>query len=163
MRSYAILCEAEVRLSRWYADSMFVDTVVKSTRTEPHLFLSWICNKGAGPVKILPELTDDEVRILRSKNGSLIDPDNLPMTWQAMRELWIKRDNEDDLTEDEVEFMDIFEKLPVPYGLLEKHERLRSFVSKLDQIWRVMEVITAGQGSKLLELDSKKYTKSQGV
>ena len=108
-------------------------------------------------------MSDDEVRILRSKNGSLIDPNNLPITWQAMRELWVRQADEDELTEDEVEFLSVFEKLPVPYGLLEEHERSGSFVGKLDHIWRAMEVASAGRAEILLEMDGKKYVRSQGV
>src|SRR5207248_1654858 len=102
VRSFAVIREVESRLAKWHADSMFVDAVTSSTVTTPYLLQSWICRKGMGPIIILPELTDDEVTVLRSKNDSLVDANNLPTTWQAMCELWEKQVHDDDLTEDEV-------------------------------------------------------------
>ena len=145
---------------------MFVKEVVKSTRTVPHLLESWICNKGVGPVKDIPDLSEDEITLIRSKNSSSDDVANdlLPKTWQAMRELWLKQAHgRDDLTEDEARYVKVFDELPIPYGLLKKHESRTSFVCKLDNIWRAMEVASAGQAKRLLELDLKRYITSRGV
>ena len=165
IRSFAIYCEVQARLSRWYGDSMFVEEVTKSTRTVPHLLESWICNKGVGPVKDLPELSPQEMTLIRSKDSqSDFANDLLPKTWQAMCELWLKQVRGGvDLTEDEARCIEVFDELPVPYGLLEEHERRAAFISRLDHIWRAMEVATAGRAERLLELDLKRYVASRGV
>lgn len=164
LQSYAINWETSIRLFSWHADDVFVDTVTKSTRTTSYLLESWECNKGDGPIEMLPELNDDETELIRNKGGIVIaDEDSLPKTWTLMCELWIQQFNEGDLSEEEVEYVTIFKELPVPYGLLEEHERRTSFTNKLDCIWRVMEVASAGIGSRLLEIDLAKHNKSQGV
>lgn len=163
LRAFAIHREVQNRLSEWYADSMFIDAVRSSTQTVPHLLDSWICNKGAGPVKVLPDLTDAEASIIRRKDNSLDIAIDAPETWPAMRDLWARQAYGADLTKDEVEFVKVFEELPVPYNLLKEHERRPSFVCKLDHIWYTLEVATAGNMARLLELDFKKYVRSQGV
>jgi hypothetical protein len=114
---------------------------------------------------MLPDLNDDEIAAIRDKGKvTITDPDRLPKTWIVMYDLWARQLHEGGLTEEEVEYITIFGELPVPYGLLKDHERCISFVDRLDQIWRAMEVAAVMTGSnRLLEIDLQKYNESQGV
>ena len=162
LRSFAIICEARDRLSKKFADSMFIEIVTSSTRTLPHLLKSWICNKGTGPCRIIPDLSDGETDIICSKKTADAD-ENLPTSMTVMRGLWCKQMSGVNMTSNEVEHVKLFEELPIPIGLLLEHERCESFVRILDHIWRAMEVMTTGETTSLLKIDAKKYTLSHGV
>jgi hypothetical protein len=144
---------------------MFVDIVTSSTQTEPYVLQSWLCNKGVGPVKTLPDLSEAEIEIIRSKSSTAIDAEDLPTTWTEMCDLYQEQTwSNKDLTESEVRCAEIFKELPVLYHLLEDHERRASFVDKLDQIWRAIEMTAAADdANRLLELDLRNHVDSQGV
>ena len=167
LRSFAIECELRDRQSKWNADIMFLDEVTKSTQTPAYLLQSWECGKGAGPIVVLPDITDQEYELVRDKVNPVAANADLPTTWSVMEDLWVRQASGDkrsaDLSTEEVEFLKLFEELPIPYGLLEDHERCEAFVGRLDHLWRVMEVVSFEDSARLLQIDYKKYNLSQGV
>jgi Origin of replication binding protein len=162
LRAFAIECELQDRLSEWYADSMFINNVTLRTGTKPYLLQSWLCNKGVGPIIILPELNDEERRIIR-RPGKYIITTNPPMTWGAMYDILLRQGHAIDISRDEAEFVEVSGELPVPYGLLKENERRKMFVNYLDRIWHALEVLTAGDDGILLSMEYKRYTTSQAV
>lgn len=164
LRSFAIACEVQDRLSTWYAVDMFISDVTKGTQVEEaHCLRSWLCGCGVGPIIKLPVLSDAESRIIRSKNGKYIITTDPPTTWEAMYDLSLRLSLGHDLTRDEVEFGTLFEELPIPYGLLNDKERKKTIVNNLDRILHVIEVLTSGDKSTLLKMDYKRYTRSQAI
>jgi hypothetical protein len=163
LRQFAIAREAYDRLSLQYAASMFIESATLSTRTEPHLLKSWICNKGAGPIRILPELTRVEKEYIRRQGKSLVIKDNLPTDPKLLIKMWEEQAEGVSLFRNDAVFVSFFSKLPVPYGLLRDYERDESYINKLDNVWRVLDVTRSGQRETLLAMDLKKFVASQGA
>ena len=162
-QKYAITLEIFQRQSRYDGCGMFVESVEKATSLPALLIHSWLVNSGDGPVRVLPNLTEDEIAIVTTRNIAKIDGDDLPTTQDDMMELWEKLVNGEYMTQTDTRCVQLYKLLSVPTGNLKPNERTPSFVKKTNAIGNMMDVAAHGTLRPLDIKDAKKHTQSLGI
>ncbi|RUP21891.1 hypothetical protein BC936DRAFT_139146 [Jimgerdemannia flammicorona] len=163
VRRFAIIKRVEQKVAEMYGMYIFIALIESATGRRPMHLMSWLCNKGVGPIRHLPPLSDIEVDIL-SAGSDIGDDDDAPVMRDEMVQLcnMVLRGS-DELRPIDHARVKLFSNLPIPPGLLVETERKMCLLKSYDRLLMVMDVM-AYNGTRILQLrDVQKRNASAGV